>query len=235
MNRSDHHRWRSLTPNDDVRWLKYSFGPGSANSLAVRLDDGGWLVVSPAANAPDSVVDELARDGGVTALLAPNAYHHTGQSAWRRRFPSATSYAASAALPRLHRKSPGIDYHPLEELVAMLPRRIQLVVPDGLKQPDVLLRIESGAGRVWWLGELFSNTSSGDQIFLLRLLARLAGSGLGYRRNTRPGLVYVADEKAWLASLRRMLEAHPPAIVVPAHGDPVDENVAARTQALVAL
>lgn len=33
------HTWVPLTPEGSVRWLKYSFGPGTANTLAVRQDD----------------------------------------------------------------------------------------------------------------------------------------------------------------------------------------------------
>ncbi len=77
--------------------------------------------------------------------------------------------------------------------------------------------------------DLFSNLAAGDQSWPLRLVSRLAGSGLGYRRNTRPGLVYVRDEAAWLGSVRHALERHPSAVVIPAHGAPITENAASRT------
>jgi len=227
------HSWQALTPEGDVRWLKYSFGPGTANSMAVRLDSGTWLVVSPAARPPAHVFDELENAGGVTALLAPNAYHHTGQLAWRERFPAAKSYAPRGAFARLAKKSKAVEYLPLAELEVQLPSRIQLRIPDGLKSPDVLLSIATPGARVWWLGELFSNSGEDDQVWLLRLAARFFGSGLGYRRNSKPGIVYVSDSDAWLAWLRRALGEAPPTIVLPAHGDCVRENAAERTQALL--
>jgi glyoxylase-like metal-dependent hydrolase (beta-lactamase superfamily II) len=71
-------------------------------------------------------------------------------------------------------------------------------------------------------------------VWWLRLVvARLAGSGLGYRRNGKPGLVYVNDAAAWLESTRAAIAARPPSVVVPAHGDPVLEDTAKRTQALL--
>jgi len=97
--------WRPLTACGDVRVLKYSWGPANANALAVRVGAQGWLVVSPPRAAPMAVQDELAADGGVSALLAPNAYHYLGQEAWRRRFPTATSWAPSGALPRIASKT----------------------------------------------------------------------------------------------------------------------------------
>jgi glyoxylase-like metal-dependent hydrolase (beta-lactamase superfamily II) len=225
--------WRPLTPNGDVRWLKYSWGPATANSLAVRLRDRGWLVVSaPVGVAPDAA-DELASDGGVIALLAPNAYHYLGQREWRRRFPSATSWAPRSAQPRLRSKCSDISFRAAEELSAELPLDLHLVIPDGQKTTDLLMRIETASDVVWWLGDLFSNTSSADAIWPLRLLSRLVGSGPGYRRNTKPGLVYVRDSAAWLSSVRHALTAHPPTRVVPAHGDPVTEDTASKTAALL--
>lgn len=229
--------WRPLTPRGDVRWLKYSWGPATANALAVRLEDRGWLVMSAPMGAPPSVHDELAEDGGVIALLAPNAYHYMGQGEWRRRFPAATSWAPRGAHARLAAKSRDIPYRAAEDLAGELPPGVEIVFPEGQKSPDLLVRIASGGDReedvVWWLGDLFSNTTAADAIWPLRLLSRLAGSGPGYRRNARPGLVYVRDRAAWLSSVAGALNERPPTIVVPAHGDPVLEDTAQRTSALM--
>ncbi len=220
--------WQKLSVYGSVRLLRYSFGPGSANTLAVRLEDGGWLVVSPSLATPESAFAALEAEGPVRALLAPNGYHHRGQAEWRARFPSALSYAPDGALERLRARS-SVTYQPVQGLVPLLPEHFEIVQPDGQKSPDLLVR----AGSSWWLGDLFSNLAAGDQSWPLRMLARLAGSGLGYRRNARPGLVYVDDEAAWLESVRRALRLHPPTVVVPAHGAPITEDAASRTLALL--
>ena len=234
MIRATLHAWRSLTADGSVRRLKYSFGPGTANTLAIRLEDGTWLVVSPATGAPPSVLEDLAKDRTVRALLAPNAFHHRGQPAWRRRFPDAVSYAPDGAMPRLAEKSPGVSYRPISELIERVRPRVELFAPLGLKAPDLLVRASVPGDAVWWMGDLFSNGTAADQVWWLRrLVAPLVGSGLGYRRNAKPGLVYVRDRAAWLRSIRDALGSHPPSIVVPAHGDPVSEDAARRTQLLL--
>jgi hypothetical protein len=214
---------------DDVQWLKYSFGPGTANSLAAKLNDGTWLVVSPSSGASAFVYDALDQRGGVSALVAPNAYHNGGQRAWRERFPRAVSYAPRGANSRLSKKTPGVEYRPIEELAQKLwPARV--LVPDGMKSPDVMLQIPTTAGYIWWMGDQFSNSGVSDQIWLLRWLSRFAGSGLGYRCNSKPELVYVRDRAAWLGSIRVALEECAPAVVVPAHGDPVTDDALERTR-----
>jgi hypothetical protein len=222
--------WRSLSSDGSVRWLAYSFGPGHAGSLAVQLEADEWLVVSPPWRAAPEVYEALT--GDVVALVAPNAYHHRGQEEWRARFPGATSYAHAGALERLARVSRDVTYRPLEDLA--LPAHITIVTPDGQKQPDILLRVNALDGPIWWLGELFSNVAKSEQAWPLRLLARfVAGSGLGYRRNQRPGLVYVRDPHAWLTSVHAAVQPAPPTIAVPAHGAPVVDDAPSRTLALL--
>jgi glyoxylase-like metal-dependent hydrolase (beta-lactamase superfamily II) len=80
------------------------------------------------------------------------------------------------------------------------------------------------------MGDQFSNSSVADQIWPLRFLARFVGGGLGYRCNSKPEMVYVRDRAAWIRSIREALEECAPAIVVPAHGDPVTEDAVVRTR-----
>ena len=239
MNRAVLNAWRPLSPDGSVRWLKYSWGPVTANTLAARLEDGTWLVVSPASSPTPAVLDELAKDGDVSVLVAPNAYHHLGQPAWRARFPGALSYAPEGALGRLARKSPGVPYRPIGELVPRLPSYVEMFLPDGQKTPDMLVRASPQGNTVWWMGDQFSNLGAGDQIWLLRVLAPLhdfiSGSGLGYRRNGKPEMVYVSDRAAWLRSIREEVEKNPPVAVVPAHGDAVVEETARRTSELLRI
>jgi|KBSSwiStaDraftv2_1062776.scaffolds.fasta_scaffold01867_2 hypothetical protein len=233
MNLKDLNRWQHLTHDGSVRWLKYSWGPATANTLAVRLEDGTWLVIAPSVGSASSVLEDLSKDGTVSALIAPNAYHYLGQRAWRLHFPSATSYAPDGALARLARKSPDVLYRPASELIETIRPRVTFLVPEGMKSPDMLIRVSVAGATVWWMGDLFTNTAVDDQNWLLRMIAPLAGSGMGYRRNSKPGLVYVRNPKAWLHSITNALEAEPPSIVVPAHGNPVTQDAALRTRALL--
>jgi hypothetical protein len=180
-----------------------------------------------------SVLEDLSKDGTVSALIAPNAYHYLGQRAWRRHFPHVTSYAPAGALPRLSRKSPDVPYRPASDLIESIHPRVTFLVPEGLKSPDMLVRVSAAGATVWWMGDLFTNTTADDQNWLLRIITPLAGSGMGYRRNSKPGLIYVRDPKAWLRSITKVLDAEPPSIVLPAHGNPVMEGTALLTRSLL--
>ena len=221
--------WLPLGEGEDVQWLKYSFGLGTANSLAVKLRDKTWMVISPASKASELVYETLEKYGTVGALVAPNAYHNKGQPAWRERFPSAFSYAPRGAHSRLSKKTPTVDYRPIEELAQKLGSA-RFFQPDGMKSPDLMFQMSTGAGAICWMGDLLSNSGLSDQTWPLRMLSRFAGGGLGCRCNSKPELVYVRDRAARIGSVRSALDRFPPSIVVPAHGDPVAENATERTR-----
>lgn len=107
------------------------------------------------------------------------------------------------------------------------------LLPNGMKAPAMLFQIPTKVGYVWWMGDQFSNSGRSDQIWLLRLLARFTGSGLGYRVNSKPELVYVRDRAAWIESIRAALEEMSPSAVLPAHGNPVTEQVVERTRCAI--
>ena len=227
------HQWKNLVADGSVRGLKYSFGLGVANCMAARLDDGTWLVVSPAMGVPAAALDDLAKDGEVSALVANNGFHHMGQAAWRKRFPQAVSYAPTGSLPRLTKKATGVTFRPLDELRAKLPDRISLLEPDGQKSPDLLACVNTTAGAVWFTGDLISNTVHAEMKAVPRFIFTMLGGGPGYRFNPVPAIVYLADKPAWKAAVRALVAKKPPVVVLPGHGDPIDTDAPARTLAIL--
>jgi hypothetical protein len=224
--------WEKLTDDGGVRWLKYSFGPGTATALAVRLDDGKWLVVSPPRDPSAAVLDGLG--GDVSALLSPNGFHYMGQAPWRARFPQAKSYAAKDSLERLGKKSSDVPYEPVEALKEKLPSRIAILRPEGMKVSDLMVRATSGGGTVWYTGDLISNLQKGDVSWAVGVLFSLLGGGQGYRYNGVPAMVYMKHRAAWARSVSAAMEQAPPTAILPAHGAPFTDDPARRTKEILA-
>lgn len=170
----------------------------------------------------------------MSALVAPNAFHHLGQAAWRARFPDAVSCAPATALPRLASKCAAVPFRPVEELAAKLAGAVSIFEPAGMKAPDLFVRATSGADTVWFTGDILSNTTAEDLSAVPRFIMGLFGGGGGYRYNKLPAFVYVKDAAAFKASVAAAVEAAPATVVYPAHGDAVTENVMAQTRALLA-
>ncbi len=229
----DLHKWETLSSDGRAMALTYSFGFGRANTLAAKLDDGTWMVVSPGAGLPDSALDEIAAKGDVSALIAPNAFHHLGQKAWRARFPNAKGYAHAGALERLAKQS-GLGYNPIEELLPRLGNTVHVHSLPGMKAPDLLVDVATADGPVWFGGDLISNTSAEDTAWFPRMVFSLLGGGSGYRFNPVPSMVYLKDKVAWKAAAKAAFAGATPAVVLPAHGAPVRGAEAAGTAAMLA-
>jgi hypothetical protein len=222
--------WTPLAGRDDLLWLKYWWGPGSANALAFRQTDGDWAIVSPPSDAPAAVFDDLAARGRVASLIAPNGFHYLGQAAWRARFAGAQSFAPAGALPRLAAKAPGVDFHRLEDHFARFAPA-QILVPGGMKTPDAMISLPVDGGWLWWLGDQYANVGKADASLPLRLLSRILTGGPGYHCNCRPEMVYVEDRAVWARDLAQGLRQRPPRLVLCAHGAPVTSDAEQRTLA----
>src|SRR5690349_17742168 len=98
------HGWRVFARTPPVLIYTYSFGPGTANTLAVA-GQAGLLILSPPYRANPGVIEDLAPYGPVRALVASNAFHHMGIPEWKRRFPGATVFAPAQSIARVKRQT----------------------------------------------------------------------------------------------------------------------------------
>ena len=73
--------WTAFFDQPQVLTFEYSFGPGVATALAVRIGEG-LAVVSPPSRPTEEVFEALAAHGPVKALVAPNAFHTLGLTPW---------------------------------------------------------------------------------------------------------------------------------------------------------
>lgn len=199
---------------------EYSFGAGLANSLAVRLGDGSFMLVSPPGRAHDDEVAAFRAHGGVSVLLTNNGTHHLGLGPWQKLFPEAQTYASPRAASRIRKK--GKDAGELRDPAAIGPRlgdRIALLSVEGDKVGDVLVRIRSNAGIVLYTSDFVANFKKLPPNPVAGLLFKLTNSAPGLKVFNLFFAFFVADRKAARASLIRELTEHPPAVVVPAHGE----------------
>jgi hypothetical protein len=74
-----------------------------ARATVVRLADGSLLVYSPVSLSHE-LRAEVERLGPVTAIVAPNTYHHLHFEEWADAFPEARTYAAQG----LRKKRPAL-------------------------------------------------------------------------------------------------------------------------------
>jgi hypothetical protein len=213
--------WLAIDERLPVLRCEYSFGPGMATTLVIGIGSRELLAVSPGPRLGDAAHEELAAYGKVTALVSPNRFHHLGIEDWLKRWPGAQAYAGEQSLPRLSRKcSAGAVFKPLSQLPA-LPGGIHIDNPPGMKNTDLVLRVSTAQGWVWYINDLLMNMRALPANPIARLMVAAAGMKKGLCAPRMARMLNVRDRKAVASWLLAELEAKPPAVVVFGHGDPL--------------
>jgi hypothetical protein len=209
--------WTVVDPSLPALTFTYSFGPGTANALALAVE-GGVVVVSPPCDPSDAVFTELEARGRVRALIAPNAFHLMGLKAWKERYPDVPIFAPTQSIARLEKQSKVKGIQPLAEAAKLIGDRIQLIDMPHYKTGEVLVRWPIDGGWAWYLTDVAMNITQKIP-GLFGMLFRLTKSTPGFRRNAFAGAFMVKNRRSLYAWLAAEAEKTPPRLLVMCHGD----------------
>lgn len=216
--------WTTLAEVPLVLMHEYSFGPGTANALAVRLPSGAFLIASAPVDAAESAGRALRAHGEVAALLAVNGAHYLGLKTAREACPNAVSYAHPSARERIAKQAKDAGpLAPLSELTPHLGDAIEVIAVDGCKIGDVLLRVQTERGTLLYTTDFIANVPALPKNPIFRLLFKLTDSGPGLKIFRIFFMFFAANKRAARDCLVREIEAKPPTILVPAHGAVVEQ------------
>jgi hypothetical protein len=210
--------WNIIDEDAGILWREYSFAKKATATALVFRGADGLVVVSPPRGLEARDYDALRELGDVRALVANNSFHHMGQAAWRARFPDAVSYCPPRAIDILKKKSGGVAFRPLSELA--LAGGACFEEPPGYKTGEAILRLPSRRGSLWFTGDLLTNIPQmpGPMGWFMSWF----DAAPGFKLFTPAVWHLVKDRKAVRAWALQQLAVDPPAIVVSAHGPPVD-------------
>lgn len=223
--------WTTAEPSLPALTFTYSFGPGSANALALVVN-GGVIVVSPPVNPPESAFTELEQHGPVEALVAPNAFHTMGIAPWKARYPSVPVFAPAQSIARVSKRSKDSGIRPVSELASKLGDKVEIIDMPYYKTGEALVRWKIDGGHAWFTTDVLMNLPEVPK-GLFGMVFGWTKSAPGFRRNAIAGQFMVKEKKALYAWLIEQAEKAPPKVVVPCHGpvlrfaDPVAEVRAA--------
>lgn len=215
------HGWTVFDAQTPVLTYLYSFGSGTANALAVG-GANGLVVVSPPSRVDAGVFDDLSRYGSVRALVASNAFHYMGIPEWKKRFPDATIFAPAQSIARVERQTKLHGIRPLAEAASITGPRLELVDMPHYKTGEVIVRIKTARGLVWYVTDVVLNMPVLPSHPVVKMLFRLSRSAPGLKFNNIAPMFMVKDKAALKRWLAAELEQAPPGWLIPAHGDTVD-------------
>jgi hypothetical protein len=215
------HGWRIFDARTPVLTYTYSFGPGTANSLAVGGRDG-LVVVSAPCKVADGVFEDLSRFGKVRALVASNAFHHMGIPEWKRRFPDAEIFAPAQSIARVEKHTKLRGIRPLAEAKAITGSELELVDMPHYKTGEVLVRVHTDRGLVWYVTDVVMNLPALPDHPFGKAMFALTRSAPGLKFNNLAPLFMVKDKKALKRWFAAQLSLDPPNWLIPTHGDVVE-------------
>lgn len=227
--------WQQLSPT--VWILEYAFASSAfAHTFACKLADGTVAVTSPATNVDRSALDALAELGPVSAIVAPNGFHHLGVAAWREAFPAARVYASKQTAARVAKQNPKAGaFDDLDELAAKTGPDVGFVVVPDTKAGETWVWAKTDLGYVWFVSDTLANIPRLPPNPFVKLLFWVTKSAPGFRVFHLALGFLVRDKKATLRRFADALAERPPAIVVPGHGPPITgADAAERTREVVA-
>jgi len=210
--------WDVFDPKLPVLTCTYSFGPGTANALAIGGAQG-LFVVSPPYRAREAMFEELAAHAPVRGLVASNAFHYLGIPEWKRRFPDAEIFAPAQAVARVERKTGLSGIRPLADAAPLTGANLELVDLPHYKTGEVLVRATTNRGRVWYFTDIVFNLPELPPNLLIRTVFRLARSAPGLRVNNIAPLFMVKNKRALKHWLAGEMQRDAPQWLIPAHGD----------------
>lgn len=214
-------------------WALESFNPKgfSLRTTALRLRDGGVLLISPTRGLGDAAHEELAALGAPSVLLAPNHFHHLGLGEHRERYPEARVVASAVAAPRVQKKT-GLEVATLDEVRQQLPDGAAIVESAGTRSGETWLSVHTARGIAWVVSDAFFNLPSLPQN-TFGLALRATGTGPGLRIGRTYTTLAIDDKRAYRRWLGEVLDRRPPTLLVPGHGDVLEgPDLADRLRAL---
>lgn len=214
--------WTTLAEDPLVLVRAYRFGQGEANTLAIGLPDRKLMLVSPPTGLPSADLEALAKHGDVVAMVAINGAHHLGLAPCKGVFPNAKGYATHTARERIQKRNKTApELKDIAELAPLLGERVRVIAADGCKIGDVIVTVQTDNGTLAYVGDFIANIQTLPKNLLFRLFMKLTDSAPGLKVFNLFFKFFVKDKHAARDFLIRELEASPPAIVVPGHGDVV--------------
>lgn len=217
--------WRIIDRDTCTLMHEYFFSKpdGLANTFVTAMAPGQLMVVSPAVRVEPELLDDLAQFGEVRALVASNGFHHLGIRQWRDHFPKAKCYAPAQALARIAKK--GHDVGPLRALSKLSINAESGVfiteVPET-KCGEIWVRRATQSGQVWFVSDILANIERLPKNFIFKMIFKLSKSAPGYKVFHLGLKFIVGDGRKVLRDLLEDMTAHPPTVVVPAHGQVLD-------------
>jgi hypothetical protein len=217
--------WEHVDEAHGVWTREYVFAPKSlARMMTARAKDGSLVAISPANGLGEKDFETLRADGGVSALIAPNGFHHLGLASWSQAFPNARIFAPAKASARVAKKQPKLRViEPLEALAPLLADGVRVLDLPGISIGETWITVEAASGPIWYVADSCFSMETAPASLIPRLLFKWTDSAPGFKINGLGLAMFTKDKPALRKFMLDRLAEQAPSTVITAHGAVVRE------------
>lgn len=212
-------RWQAVDGYPEILYGQYIVPNFVSCSLALRVAEDEYVLISPGAALLDDWPAELRGAHMKISIIMPNGFHYLGISAWQRAFPQAVLYASAKALVRLSGKGiTGIKA--LEDQQPVLPSGYGVLFPPGHRAGDVWLHKTSATQEVLWITcDSFLNYARYSHQPLARFLQKRLDAAPGLKISQVVKWFILDDRHRFKHWALAQLTADKPQTLIPSHGE----------------
>jgi hypothetical protein len=216
--------WHSLPQHPEIRFGQYIVPNFVSNTVAIRVSDNEYIIVSPGKSLIDSWPDEWQKNDITVHIIMPNSYHYMGVSAWQTAFPKNHLYASKGAIPKLIKKgvaqSKG-DILALEEQLPPLPSAYSILFPPGHRADDIWLKKRDDTTQqcVWITCDSFLTYQRMSNQPFARAMQRILGAAPGLKISQIVKWFILDNRKEFKSWALNQLHQDRPTTLIPSHGE----------------
>jgi len=190
-----------------------------SNSIALKVTDKEWVVVSPGEAMLAAWPQLCPHEDAQLSIIMPNSFHYMGVTAWLKRYPNAKLYASKKAIKRLSKKGFS-EVTPLEERVPNLPDNFEVLVPPGHRGGDVWLsRRDPKQGALWVTCDSFQNYERYSNQPIARTLQKILDTAPGLKVSQFVKWLLLDNKRDFKRWVLTQLQQDKPTTLIPSHGE----------------
>ena len=216
--------WIELPSHPEIMLGQYIVPNFVSNSVAIKVADNEFVLVSPGAKMLDDWPEALKSSDTKIHIIMPNGFHYMGVNTWQAQYPDAKLYASDEAIPRLLEKgiqeSQGNGIRVLQNEQPPLPQGYDILFPPGHREGEVWVRKQDESqGSTWITCDSFLNYERVSNQPIARFMQKVLGAAPGLKMSQIIKWFIIKDRKSFKGWALNQVGFDQPTTLIPSHGE----------------
>lgn len=214
--------WHTVTDYPELRFGQYIVPNFVSNSVAIKVSDNEFVVISPGKPLLDTWPEEWNRSDIKLHIIMPNGYHYMGVKHWQKKFRNFALYASRKAISRLVEQAVvanASDIYALEDTQPPMPEGYSVLLPPGHRAGDAWIKKDDQHGCLWITCDSFLNYDRLSNQPVARFTQKLLDAAPGLKMSQVVKWFIIEDRAKFKSWVLNQLQQDKPTTMIPSHGE----------------